>query len=210
MAGRTHNRKTTPKVRNGQVQKKNRHAPTRLNSFSVGVIGSGGRLVTTKDDVWKFLRLIPDWKRVSSDLDIIYLDAQVSDEADGWYEYPQQTAIVLTAFEDDLRTFPRQDYLEQHRALFRRLGVDIQEDAHGDPVCQFDDGSAKAFQLLHILLHELGHHHYRITRGRGRFAGDEKYAESYALKLERMIWKRYCEAFAFRPRNSEQVEAHKP
>jgi hypothetical protein len=210
MAGCTNNRKTTPKVRNGQVQKKNRHAPTRLNSFSFGFIGSGGRLATTKEEVWKFLRLIPDWKRVSSDLDIIDLNAEVSNEADGWYEYPQQPGIVLNAFEDDLRTFPGQDYFEQHQALFRRLGVDIQEDEHGYPVCQFDEDSAKAFQLLHILLHELGHHHYRITRGRGRFAGDEKYAENYALKMERMIWKRYCDVFAFRPRHSKQAEPPKP
>ena len=205
MAGRIHNRKTTPKVRDGRVQRKNRHGPTRLNSLSVGIGGSGGRVVTTKDDVWKFLRLIPDWKRVSSDLDLIYLSARVSDHADGWYEYPDRPSIVLHAFEKDLRTYPGQHYFEQHESLFRRLGVDIQEDEYGDPVCQFDEGSARAFQLLHIFLHELGHHHYRITMGRGRFAGNEKYAETYALKMERKIWKRYCEAFAFRPHRSEET-----
>jgi len=167
------------------------------------ILALGQTLVTTKEDVWKFLRLIPDWKRVSVDLDLIYLDARVSKEADGWYESPEQPTIVLTAFEDDLTIYPGKDYFEQHHALFKRLGVDIQEDDDGDPVCRFDDDSAKAFQLLHILLHELGHHHYRITRGHGRFAGNEKYAETYALKMERMIWKRYREAFAFKPRTSE-------
>ena len=200
-------RKTTPKVRDGQVQKKNRHAPTRLNSLSVGIGGGGGRLVTTKEDVWKFVRLIPDWKRVSSDLDLIYLDAGVIEEADGWYESPEQPTIALSAFEDDLRIYPGQDYFDQHQSLFKRLGVDIQEDEHGYPVCQFDEDSAKAFQLLHILLHELGHHHYRITRGRGRSTGDEKYAENYAFKMERKIWKRYCQAFDFKPNNSEQDSA---
>ncbi len=200
MKGRSNNRKTTPKVRDGRVQKKNRHAPTRLNSLSVG-IGGSGRLVTTKEDVWRFLRLIPDWKRVSSDLDLIYLDAGICDEADGWYESPDQPTITLSAFEEDLRMYPGQDYFDQHCDLFRRLGVDIQEDESGYPVCQFDEDSAKAFQLLHIFLHELGHHHFRITKGRGLSAGSEKYAENYALKMERVIWKRYCEAFAFRPIN---------
>ncbi|MEM9282615.1 MAG: hypothetical protein AAGA96_12375 [Verrucomicrobiota bacterium] len=199
MPSRSQNRKTTPKVRDGQVQKKNRHAPTRLNSLSIGVGGSGGRLVTTKEDVWRFLRLIPDWKRVSADLDLIYLDADISDDADGWYEYPDRPSIVLSAFDEDLRIYPGKHYYGQHEALFRRLGVAILEDEQGDPVCQFDEASARAFQLLHIFLHELGHHHYRITKGRGRFAGDEAYAERYALKMERVIWKRYQQAFDFQP-----------
>ena len=206
MARFSNSRKTTPKVRDGVVQNKDRHAPTRLNSLSVGINESGGRHVVSKDDIWKFIRLIPDWKRASADLDLIYLARATNDEVDGYYEYPDRPTIVLNSWEDDLTTLIfNSDYIEHHRALFDRLGVEITEDDIGSPMLRFDEDSARAFQLLHIFLHELGHHHYRITRGRGRDGGTEKYAESYALKMERKIWRRYCEAFRFRPHKSEQA-----
>lgn len=200
MARYSNSRKTTPKVRDGVVQKKNRHAPTRLNSLSVGIDKSGGRHVVTKDDIWKFVRLIPDWKRISSDLDLIYLAREINEYDDGYYEYPQRPTIVLNSWEEDLTTLIfNADYIEHHRALFDRLGVEITEDEIGSPMLRFDEDSARAFQLLHIFLHELGHHYYRITQGRGRYGGSEKYAETYALKMEKKIWKRYCEAFRFTP-----------
>lgn len=199
----TTNRKTTPKVRDGKVQRKNRHAPTRLNSLSVGIDpvkqGSSRRQVVTKEDVWKFIRLIPDWKRVSSDLDLIYLSSRDNFCEDGFYEYPQRPLIALHCWEEDLAMRTGSEYVRLHQELFDRLGVEVWKEERGLFVCQFDEDSARAFQLLHIFLHELGHHHYRITKGRGRDAGDEKYAESYALKMEKKIWKRYCEVFHFRP-----------
>lgn len=200
MARYSGNRKTTPKVRGGDVQKKDRHAPTRLNSFEIGIDRSGGRQVLTKDDVWKFIRLIPDWKRVSADLDFVYLARETNEYADGYYEYPDRPMIVLNSWEENLTSeIFDADYINHHRSLFDRLGVEIGEAENRTPVLSFDEHSARAFQLLHIFLHELGHHHYRITKGRGRDAGSEKYAETYALRMERKIWKRYCEAFAFSP-----------
>lgn len=202
----TTNRKTTPKVRDGKVQRKNRHAPTRLNSLSVGIDpikkGKCGRQVVSKDDVWKFIRLIPDWKRVSSDLDLIYLSSSDNFLVDGYYECPQRPLVTLNCWEEDLATRASSEYVRLHQELFDRLGVEVrkEEGGLGVLVCQFDEDSARAFQLLHIFLHELGHHHYRITKGRGRDAGDEKYAESYALKTEKKIWKRYCEVFRFQPK----------
>lgn len=202
MAHFSNNRKTTPKVRNGVVQTKNRNAPTRLNSLSVGIDSSGGRHVVSKEDIWKFIRLIPDWKRVSKDLDFIYLARCLNDEVDGYYEFPQHPTIVLNSWEEDLTaTIFNSDYIRQHQGLFDRLGVEVTEDESGNTLLRFDEDSARAFQLLHIFLHESGHHHYRITQGRGKDGGSEKYAEAYALKMERKIWKRYCEAFGFRPKN---------
>ena len=127
------------------------------------------------------------------------LNRTINDEVDGYYEYPRHPMIVLNSWEDDLTTLVfNSDYIKHHRALFERLGVAITENEVGSPMLRFDEDSARAFQLLHILLHELGHHHYRIMHGRGRYGGSEKYAETYAFKMERKIWKRYCEAFGFR------------
>jgi hypothetical protein len=195
------NRKSSPKVRDGRVQKKNRHGLTRLNSLSVGVEGGGkGRRVLTKEDVWKFLRLVPDWKRVSTHLDLIYLATSDEIEADGEYWLSDQR-ITLAPWSNDLTmSIDRVAYLEAHGEIFKRLGVPVEETETGW-IARFDEESARAWQLLHIFLHELGHHHYRITKGRGKSAGDEKYAETYALKLEREIWPRYCEAFKFKPRS---------
>ncbi len=197
-------RKTAPKVRDGQVQKKNRHAPTRLNSLSVGIAKTRGgrRHVITKEDIWKFVRLLPDWKRLSTDLDFIYLSSITGDEdgADGWYVYPTRPMIVINAWDADLTLFADPDFFRRHEKLFERLGAEVRELEYGYD-CVFDEDSARAYQLLHIFLHELGHHHYLITGGRGKIAGSEKYAETYALKMERKIWQRYCQAFHFHPEN---------
>ncbi len=194
------NRKTAPKVRDGRVQKKNRHAPTRLNSLGVGLeqARSGFRHVTTKQDIWKFLRMLPDWKRLSTDLDLIYLAAG-SYDYDGWYEFPQRPSIALSAWAEDLIMRPFSWYYSEHQTIFQTLGVPCEMKTEDDIACRFTEDSARAYQLLHIFLHELGHHHYRITEGKGRGCGTEKYAEDYAVRWQHRIWKPYCEQFRFHP-----------
>ncbi len=193
------NRKTAPKVRDGRTQKKNRHAPTRLNSLGVGLErpSRGYRHVTSRQDIWKFLRLLPQWKRVSTDLDLIFLMSG-SDEYDGYYEYPHWPSIALSAWPEDLITRPLDAYYAQHREIFATLGVRCEMEKD-EMVCQFTEESARAYQLLHIFLHELGHHEYRITKGRGKSGGSELYAENYAIHWQKRIWKKYCEAFSFKP-----------
>lgn len=82
-------------------------------------------------------------------------------------------------------------------ALFERLGVPCERDSSGgDIVCQFTAATVRAYQLLHILLHELGHHHDRMTtRSQVRSCRGETYAEAYALKYEARMWQRYQETF---------------
>lgn len=66
-------------------------------------------------------------------------------------------------------------------------------------LCHFSDASIQAFLLLHVLLHELGHHHDRMTsRPRGAITRGESYAEEYARKYEKLIWADYCRIFRFR------------
>ena len=62
--------------------------------------------------------------------------------------------------------------------------------------CQFNTAQVRAYQLLHVFLHELGHHHDRITtKSRAETARGENYAEQYAFKHEALIWERYIERF---------------
>ena len=63
-------------------------------------------------------------------------------------------------------------------------------------VCHFEENQIKAYQLLHILLHEIGHHHDRInTRFKNSLPNGENYAESYAVKYEKIIWNKYFDTF---------------
>ena len=55
---------------------------------------------------------------------------------------------------------------------------------------------ARAFQLLHILPHEIGHHHDQITTRRQRAAArGEPYAERYAHRVLDAVWGRYTATF---------------
>ena len=63
-------------------------------------------------------------------------------------------------------------------------------------MCEFSEAQVRAYQLLHILLHELGHHHDRLTtKPCGKPNRGESYAEAYALRHEAVIWGRYQETF---------------
>jgi hypothetical protein len=64
---------------------------------------------------------------------------------------------------------------------------------------EWTDETIQAFQLIHVLVHELGHHHDRMTSPRQRDGTrGEKYAEEYALKHEEEIWFKYCRVFRVR------------
>jgi len=81
------------------------------------------------------------------------------------------------------------------RRCFERLDVRYEIKRDG-VICYFKEDQIKAYQLLHILLHEIGHHHDRInTKSKRSPAHGEKYAESYAFKYEKIIWNRYFETF---------------
>ena len=58
------------------------------------------------------------------------------------------------------------------------------------------EGQARAFQLLHVLLHELGHHHdHMTTRSRRSAARGEWFAENYASQYEAQVWNDYLRRF---------------
>lgn len=53
-------------------------------------------------------------------------------------------------------------------------------------------------QLRHILLHELGHHHDRMTtRSQFESSRGENYAEQYALRYADGIWDEYFRLFGW-------------
>ena len=153
--------------------------------------GPGFRHLLRRQDILVFIDLIPNWDELSKDLNAIVL-ARGEGGLEGWYS---EGVVSICAWERDLWRRHPLHYYEENRGVFDRLGVDCER--RGERVlCKFTESQARAFQLLNVLMHELGHHHDRITtRSKLECSRGEPYAEEYALRTEPLIWGRYLEVF---------------
>jgi len=190
------NRKSAPKVKDGRVQKKNRHdlTPNYWNTRQVVLQidiespGKGYKHYLKKRDIIDFLELLPHWEEIEDEFDAILLAS--GDGSDGWYD---NGVIGICAWDKNMTCSMNKDYFNEHKDLFERLSVKYEIKKDG-VICTFEESQIKAYQLLHILLHEIGHHHDRInTKSKRTSSRGEKYAESYAEKYEKIIWKKYFE-----------------
>lgn len=195
---RAQGRKVTPKVVAGRVQKKNSHAVT-FNYWDhdpgYPVIdrqrpGEGHRHLLTKADIQKFIDILPDWDELSKGLQAIVLA-----EDEGIYGFHSEGVIGICAWDKDLWQEYDEKFFEEHAAVLERLGVETEILPNGDIECRFTENQARAFQLLHILLHELGHHHDRMSTRSKRASRGEPYAEAYALEHMDNIWAAYVGRF---------------
>ncbi len=196
---RNYARKSAPEVAGGRVQKKNNHAltPNYYSHRQPELVvdrkrpGQGYRHVLTRRDVLNFIALLPDWAELSRGLDAIVL-APGEWSTDG-YHVPG--VVHVCAWDEDLWVEYTAEHYECHKSLFDRLGMPGEAMGNGF-LCKFNEDTVRAYQLLHILLHELGHHHDRITTQKQKRAGrGEPYAEAYALAYEARIWDAYRAAF---------------
>ena len=193
----TSGRKSAPRVIDGRVQKKNnrvRDAGDYYRRRQPELVidrlrpGDGYRHLLTVQEVRGFLALLPDWDGLSDGLQAVVL-APGEFDVDG---YHCRGVVHLCAWERGLWRESPAWYYAAHRDLFERLGVVCEPQPDGSHLCCWTEGAARAYQLLHVLLHELGHHHDRITTRSGRRASrGEPYAEAYARKYEALLWDRY-------------------
>ncbi len=194
-------RKSAPRVVDGKVQRKNRAAesPSYYNTpQDIPVLdrrrpGPGYRHLIRKKHLVGFISILPDWAELSQGLRVVVL-APGEDNTAGWYD---QDVVAICAWNRELwLEYERSFYLE-HRDVFQRLEVPVEKKGRYY-LGKWTESTARAYQLLHILLHELGHHHDRMTtKSKRRSARGEGYAEEYALKYEKVIWHRYFEVFGF-------------
>jgi len=192
-------RKTTPKVRGGRVQRKNRAAPTPTYWNTPQPVpqldredpGRGFRHLLRAPDVLRFIELLPEWDELAVGLNAVVL-ARGEPHLDGWHE---PGVIGLCAWERDLWRYVEPRYYADHGALWERLGVPTRKAGGGLYELQFTEGTGRAYQLLHIFLHELGHHHDRMTTRSRRVSRGESYAEAYAHEHADTVWERYLAAF---------------
>ncbi len=194
-------RKQSPGVRSGRVQKKNRHelTPDYWSHKQPNPVidkekpGPGFKHFLKKRDINRFIEILPHWEYTSARLRGIIL-AREEDDCDGWYHY--RGVIAICAWPREGWIEADESWYEEHKVLFERLEVDCEKQENGWVLCKFNPAQIRAFQLLHIFLHELGHHHDRITtRSRRRPGRGERYAEKYATVYETVIWDSYLEAF---------------
>jgi hypothetical protein len=194
-------RKTTPRVEFGQVLWKNnwRQSPSCycVPQWTPAIDrrrpGDGYRHLLLKRDVERFLELLPHWEDVSRDLDVIVLD-RGSRRCDGWYD---RGVLAICAWPTNMVDERVPGWFAHHRELLNRLGVRVEDNDRGLPVAHWTPDTARAYQLCHVFLHELGHHIDRMcTRSqRDNSPRGEDWADQYAWAYELMVLERYFEEF---------------
>jgi len=233
-------RRTTPRVKDGQVQRKHRdrrdtdYRPTHQIRIERSKPRPGRRHFVSTTDVAAFLPLLPDWDEIAIGLQRVLLSRD--DDCDGWHS---SGTVAICAWDDFSVQVVNARYHAEHAAIFRRMhipcrpvvyrpGLECQScwtnlapddwsrcghcgsslaDAYPDTdqtvaeedrrhVVAFTPATVQAFLLVHVLVHELGHHHDRMTSPRKRRATrGEDYAEAYARKYEDVLWPAYCRVF---------------
>ncbi len=200
---RQYPRRTNPGVRNGEVQKKNRTdlSPHYNNYYQETPVvdrrrpGRGFKHLLRKSDVVSFLELLPDWEELSTGLDAVVL-APGNGDRQGWYG---DGVVAVCAWPRELPQEYDDSFATDHRPLLDRLGVATSSRPKSKTLVHWTEATARAFQLLHVLLHELGHHHDRMTtKSRRECSRGETYAEDYALRYADQIWDRYFQVFGGR------------
>ena len=193
----SYNRRTATKIVDGETRRKNRHVPTTHRGYVIDreSPGKGYRHVLSKRDLQAFLDLIPDWSNLSHRLERIVL--AVGSIHDGYHEFyhrEETGAIFLHAWDEDLWAQLPRTYFEEHRHLFQRFGVscDLRDD---HVVCRFTEQQARAFVLLHVFMHELGHHWDRTHQKHRHSKRGEDYAERFADRYLEQLFPAYVRIF---------------
>jgi hypothetical protein len=210
------------RVRDGRVLKKNnwRLDAGDYRALPQGEIrldrrrpSDGYRHLMTIADLRRFVALLPDWDEVAIGLDAIVLDSAT--DCAGWCG---PGVVAICAWPHDLWDWWTPEMVDEHREILDLLQVErvpVEESREhrelldelaalavrakavpGALELRWTEPQARAYQLLHILPHELGHHHDRITSRARRTAGrGEPYAEAYAHSVLERVWPAYARAF---------------
>ena len=194
-----YNRKTSPKVIGGLVQRKNNHSKTARNGYVVDRkrAGKGYRHVLKKKDIHDFTDIIPNWEVICEGIESVILDTgdEFIDGLYRHYSYEDTGVIWLSAWREDLWVEFNDVYFNQHKWHFDMLGV-VYEKKEELWNCHFTEAQAKGFMLLHIFLHELGHHVDKLrSKKKNIISGGEEFAENYANQTLTEIWPDYCAKF---------------
>ncbi len=156
--------------------------------------GRGYRHILSKPDVERFITLLPDWDELSAGLDAIVLLAG-NPEYQGWYG---PDWIGICAWDRALWHIYDRSYLDNPRESITRLGVPLEPHHTDGVIAKWTEETVRAYQLLDVMLHELGHHADRMTtRSRRDASRGESYAERYQARYADIIWDAYDAEFGW-------------
>jgi hypothetical protein len=161
-------RRTATRVKSGRVQKKNNWEPQprdfrALHQDEIQLErrdpGEGCKHLLTVADLRRFIRLLPEWDVLAPGLDAIVLDTG-GDHLMGWN---LDGVVAVCAWERDLWWNDADPwFVGEHATILDLLDVDVRQVGPRTEL-RWTEQQARAFQLLHILPHELGHHHDQFT-----------------------------------------------
>jgi hypothetical protein len=196
-------RKSEPTVKRGRFRKteNRRYTPGAevLAGTSVAFErhrpGKGYRHVLRKSDLERFISLLPDWEELAVGLEtIVLLEGRHDLEGiygPGWIGLCAWTRALWHQYDRTFSEAPRQSIL--------RVGVAFEERGDG-LIGKWTDEAIRAYQLLDVFLHELGHHHDRMTtNAQQHSARGEAWAEKFASQYADRIWEAYSAEFGFVP-----------
>jgi hypothetical protein len=196
-------RKSAMRVRDGRVRKKNNWNPDPGDYYARPQAeirierdppGPGYRHVVTVRQLRDFLDLLPDWEELAIGLEAIALTSG----RDDWLGLSNPGVVVITAWERDLWwDNAHRNWIEENSDVLDLLNVERL--AHGQTQDWFElrwtEPQARAFLLLDVLVHELGHHHDRMTTAGSAAPRGEPFAHAYATRVRGEIWLEYVERF---------------
>jgi hypothetical protein len=195
-------RKSAPDVRNGRVQKKNNHLAHpglffRVPENEIPVLherpGPGYRHVLTTGNVIHFLEILPP--ALSELLDGVRAIVLAPGEPGLFGRYKHTGVISLHAWPRGLTDYLEATFYEDNRELLERLGLEVEPYEAGWYIAHWTEEQARAFLLLDVLPHEIGHHADRMTSKRRRECGrGEPFAETFAREMLPELWDRYWRA----------------
>ena len=198
----TAGRKTTPKVKDGRVQRKNRTDESEYLALVEGRTFSvikhrakdGYHHALRLPEVYRFVELIPDWPTMSKGLSALGLDAYGSDEqTDTGYAPRSYRSIWMRPFPNSMQTIWPRDFYDAHAEFIDCLGPDIVAGQNAGAITVFwTSGQAKAWQLLHLFLYDLNVHAQFMKSGQKvRSPHDNETAEAYAFKTAQLLLPKY-------------------
>lgn len=191
------NRRSATKVKDGRVQRKNRSRPTGHDGYVIDreSPGRGYVQVVSKRDVQNFIDIIPDWNRYSERLERIVLGNDNTCDGKYCFYYREETGVIfLSSWPEDLWMELYTPYFDAHLGIFERLGVSYDR-LEKDVMCRFTEAQARAFSLLHVFMHELGHHYDRIHQKHHGSTKGEDYAEQFANSRFDQLYPEYVRVF---------------
>jgi hypothetical protein len=195
------NRKSAMRVRSGRVAKKNNWIPDHRDYYARAQSeiqiersdpGPGYRHVVTVAQMRRFIEILPDWEELAVGLKAISIWRGNSE----WLGLSNPGVVVITSWPRELWWLVERSWVDEERELLTRLEVEIVPDRGSSYLeLRWTEAQARAYMLTDVLVHELGHHHDRMTTKSGRLGRGEAFAESYARRVRAEVWPEYVDRF---------------